>query len=155
VRTTASSVARGTCLRVAGAAAWLCITVASTPCHAAAPGLLAADFDALLAREHLTGVAWSTVDGELVTVGARGTADAARGTPLRADARLQVGSIAKTIVALAVLRRVSQGALAWRHRPGRHATPGTWLDLGAVALGFALVGLLLAFGLWPLMLWRL
>jgi hypothetical protein len=61
----------------------------------------------------------------------------------------------KTIVALAVLRRVSQGALAWRHRPGRHATPGTWVDLGAVALGLALVGLLFAFGLWPLMLRRL
>jgi CubicO group peptidase (beta-lactamase class C family) len=77
----------------------------------AAVAALQADLDTLLVEERLTGVVWSTVDADRVSTGARGTADALRSTPLGADARMNVGSIAKTIVALAVLRRVSQGRL--------------------------------------------
>jgi CubicO group peptidase (beta-lactamase class C family) len=79
--------------------------------EAGAEAALGADLDALLAQERMTGVVWSTVDGDRVHAGARGTADALRNTPLTADARMSVGSIAKTLVALAVLRRVTQGLL--------------------------------------------
>jgi hypothetical protein len=48
-----------------------------------------------------------------------------------------------------------QGALAWRRRPAGHATAAVRLDLVAVALGLTFVGMLAAFGLWPLALWRL
>jgi hypothetical protein len=50
---------------------------------------------------------------------------------------------------------VWQGTLAWRRRPAARATPAVWLDLVAVALGLAFVVMLAAFGLWPLLLWRL
>lgn len=88
-----------------------CVSVAVLACGPSSAAELAADFDTMLAREGLTGVVWSITDGDRVELGARGTADAARGAPLRADARVHVGSIAKTIVALAILRRVSQGLL--------------------------------------------
>jgi CubicO group peptidase (beta-lactamase class C family) len=90
------------CLVLAGLA-----PVAST----AAPPDLATDLEALLAEQRLTGLVWSLTDGDRVELGAAGTADAARGTPLGPDARVHVGSIAKPIVALAILRRVSLGAL--------------------------------------------
>jgi hypothetical protein len=48
-----------------------------------------------------------------------------------------------------------QAALAWRHRPAGRTTPAVWIDLVAVALGLTFVGVLAAFGLWPLVLWRL
>jgi CubicO group peptidase (beta-lactamase class C family) len=88
---------------------------------------LHADFDALLASEQLTGVVWSTVDPNRVATGANGTADALRNTPLSADARVNVGSIAKTLVALAVLRRVSQGLLDL-DAPVQDLLPGVPVD---------------------------
>lgn len=107
-----SSPARSTHGRpgLAACAGALLVTLAGSA-TAAAPSPLAAEFDGLLAQEELTGVVWAVMDGDRVDLGARGTADAARGLPLRPDARLHVGSIAKTVVALAILRRVSAHAL--------------------------------------------
>ena len=73
---------------------------------------LDAEFGALLEEHGLAGVVWATVDGERVVVGARGLADASTGAPLRPDSRVHVGSVAKTLLATAILRRVTQGALS-------------------------------------------
>lgn len=65
-----------------------------------------------LARDGMTGIVWSIVDGETITVGAEGFSDQPAGRSLRADDRVHVGSIAKTVVALGVLRLVSEGRIS-------------------------------------------
>ena len=62
---------------------------------------------ALLVEERLDGAVWATLDGE----GAVGVSHAGRRTPMRADSRVHVGSIAKTVLAAGVLRLISQGRL--------------------------------------------
>lgn len=65
-----------------------------------------------LEREGLVGAVWSTVapDGSIVT-GAAGSRDARSGTPMRASDKVQVGSIAKSLIATGILRLVSEGRL--------------------------------------------
>lgn len=71
------------------------------------------DMAALLARHGLTGVVWATVEPVSgVVAGAAGVADARSGRPLAPDARVQVGSVAKTVLAVGVLHLVSRGRLA-------------------------------------------
>ena len=65
----------------------------------------------LLAQQRLTGLVWSMVEGGHVRTGAAGFANAGTRAPMTADTRVQVGSVAKTLLALAVLKRVSDGAL--------------------------------------------
>lgn len=69
-----------------------------------------------LARDGMTGIAWSIVDGEQISVGAAGFADKRAGRALRPDDRVHVGSIAKTIVALGILRLVSEGRIVLDQR---------------------------------------
>jgi CubicO group peptidase (beta-lactamase class C family) len=94
------------CGLLLGQLAILGSTLAANPVHD--PG---DELEALLAQQRLSGVVWATVAGEQVSVGARGLANAAHGVALRADHRVHTGSLAKTVLALALLRRVSQGAL--------------------------------------------
>jgi len=72
----------------------------------AAPDLAEA-MSALLVEEKLDGAVWTTLDRE----GATGASDAGRRTPMRADSRVHVGSIAKAVLALGVLRLASEGRL--------------------------------------------
>ncbi|WP_368565978.1 serine hydrolase domain-containing protein [Pseudoxanthomonas sp. UTMC 1351] len=100
---------------------WLCSTVLVLcsmlpPALNAAPpsSSLARDMAALLAEEELTGAVWATVDtgvSPAITVGATGVKHAGTGQPLTADDRVQVGSVAKTVVATGILRLVSEGRL--------------------------------------------
>lgn len=70
------------------------------------------DLAALLVDEQLVGLVYATVDGAETRVGAVGQADAARREAMRPGHRVQVGSVAKVVTALGVLRLVSDGRIA-------------------------------------------
>lgn len=72
---------------------------------------LKSEFESLLAEESLAGVVWSVVDAAGTRTGAAGLAHSGSGTALAEDSRIEVGSVAKTLLALAVLRRVSSSTL--------------------------------------------
>ncbi|WP_177207672.1 serine hydrolase domain-containing protein [Massilia yuzhufengensis] len=63
---------------------------------------------ALLQQQGLDGAVWTTLDAQ----GAAGVSDARSGEPMRADARVQVGSVAKAVLATGVLRLVSERRLS-------------------------------------------
>lgn len=75
--------------------------------HANAAGL-ESRIASLLHAQRLEGAVWTTLD----THGAAGVSDARSGAPMRPDHRVQVGSIAKTLLAAGILRLVSEGRLA-------------------------------------------
>ena len=79
----------------------------------AAGGPLAGDIGTGLQEEGLAGAVWSEVraDGS-VKLGAAGLANAASQTPMQANTRVQVGSVAKIGVALGVMRLVTENRLA-------------------------------------------
>lgn len=79
------------------------------PLHAQAPDALTARMARALAEEGLIGVTWSLVTPDSITLGAAGIRDRGRNTPMRADNRVQVGSVAKTIIATGVLVLVTEG----------------------------------------------
>jgi len=81
----------------------LALGAAAAPVHAAAPPPLDADFARLLAEEQLAGLVYATIDGDATQVGAVGLADVARAEPMRAEHRVLLGSVAKTVTALGVL----------------------------------------------------
>jgi CubicO group peptidase (beta-lactamase class C family) len=62
----------------------------------------------MLAEEQLAGVVYSLIDADATRTGAVGLANAERGEALRADSKVHIGSIAKTLVALGVLRLATQ-----------------------------------------------
>jgi CubicO group peptidase (beta-lactamase class C family) len=62
-----------------------------------------------IAANGLVGATWSLVTPAGVTVGAAGLKDRARNIPMRPDDRVQVGSVAKTLIATGMLRLVTQG----------------------------------------------
>ncbi|WP_428630588.1 serine hydrolase domain-containing protein [Sphingopyxis sp.] len=105
----------------------LLIFVAMPGGSIAAVGDPADALDKALAREKMTGIAWSMVDGDRIVVGARGLGDGPAGRALRSDDRVHVGSIAKTIVALGVLRLVSEGRIAL-DQPVEQLLPGVIFD---------------------------
>ena len=65
-----------------------------------------------LHAQALQGAVWSTVSGEAITIDAAGVRDAHGRAPMRADDRVHVGSVAKTLLATGVLRLVTQGDLS-------------------------------------------
>jgi CubicO group peptidase (beta-lactamase class C family) len=73
----------------------------------------ACDLDCSLSRvlveEGIAGVVYGLVDGEADRSGAAGVSNHRDAAPLRADAKMHVGSIAKTFISLGVLRLVTQG----------------------------------------------
>lgn len=79
----------------------------------AAGGPLAGDIGTGLQEEGLAGAVWSEVraDGS-VKLGAAGLANAASQTPMQANTRVQVGSVAKIGLALGVMRLVTENRLA-------------------------------------------
>lgn len=78
----------------------------------AAPGALKAQVERTLQEEGVTGAVWATLgrDGAIHT-GAAGVKNAATREPLRADSRVHVGSIAKTVLATGLLHLASTGRL--------------------------------------------
>lgn len=81
----------------------LCITL---PLQAAQD--LTPQLASLLRQQGLEGAVWTTLGAE----GAAGVSDARSGAPMRVDHRVQVGSIAKTMLALGILKLVSEGRLS-------------------------------------------
>lgn len=67
---------------------------------------------AALREEALVGAVWATVTPGGVATGAAGLADADAQRPLSAESKVQTGSVAKTLIAIGVLRLVSEGRLA-------------------------------------------
>lgn len=101
--------ARGALRRMACLA--LAAATIATPAAASAPDALAADLARLLAEERLAGMVYATIDGADTQVGAAGLADVARGEPMRAGHRVELGSVAKTVTALGVLRLATLGRI--------------------------------------------
>ncbi len=65
-----------------------------------------------LETQGLQGAVWSLVDPAGEVTGATGVRDARSGSPMHAVDKVQVGSIAKTVLAVGVLRLATEGRLA-------------------------------------------
>lgn len=79
----------------------------------AAPSALHTGIADVLDQEGLSGAVWATVDADgTIAVDAAGIKDARSKEALAVDDRVQVGSIAKTLLATGILRLVTQGRLA-------------------------------------------
>jgi CubicO group peptidase (beta-lactamase class C family) len=71
--------------------------------------VLTVSIETALVEEGLGGATWVLVTPEGTTIGAAGLRDASRQRPMSPDDRVQVGSVAKTLVATGVLALVTQG----------------------------------------------
>jgi CubicO group peptidase (beta-lactamase class C family) len=71
--------------------------------------VLVASIETALVEEGLVGATWALVTPEGTMTGAAGLSDASRQRPMAPDDRVQVGSVAKTLVATGVLVLVTQG----------------------------------------------
>ena len=85
----------------------LSLLIVAIPLQAAVQDV-GAQVATLLRKQGLQGAVWTTLDKE----GAAGVSNARMGTPMQVSQRVQVGSIAKTVLALGVLRLVSEGRLS-------------------------------------------
>jgi len=82
------------------------------PAQAMSAPALQAEMQKTLEQQQLTGVIWSTVSPAGTSVGAAGIANGDQRTILQVDHQLQVGSVAKTLLATGVLRLISQHKLS-------------------------------------------
>lgn len=92
----------------------LCTSTLASPVAVAGDGAqLQADMQRILDEEGLQGVVWTTVtaDGRAAN-GAAGVRDAATRSPMQTSTRVHVGSVTKAVIAIGVLRLVSQGRLS-------------------------------------------
>ncbi len=87
------------------------IAAGALPAQSPSPDTLTAHVARALTEEGLVGVTWSLVTPAQVTLGAAGLRDLGTGAPLSPDDRMQVGSVAKTIVAAGVLVLVTDGRI--------------------------------------------
>ncbi len=86
------------------------------------------DIAAELQRQGLQGAVWSTVlSNGTVALGAAGIKDASVGQPIGIEDRVQVGSVAKTLVATGILRLVTEGRLSL-DAPVADLVPGVAFD---------------------------
>ncbi|MFT3694883.1 MAG: serine hydrolase domain-containing protein [Kofleriaceae bacterium] len=89
---------------------------------------LRSQIQAIADREHIAGVAFALVDREGPTyVGGIGERDRDSHAPMTGDTAFRVGSLSKSIVALAVMRLVDQGKLDV-DRPLRELVPDLEID---------------------------
>ena len=89
------------------------LIVLATPMSGFCAPSLATEIQRTLQQEQLTGAVWAAVtpEGGAVT-GAAGLADADSGSAMRADHRVQVGSVAKVALAAGVLHLITEGKLS-------------------------------------------
>ncbi len=85
------------------------LAAGTLPAQAPTTDTLTAKVARALVEEGLVGVTWSLVTPAQVTLGAAGVRDLETGAPLSPYDRVQVGSVAKTIVAAGVLVLVTAG----------------------------------------------
>ncbi|MCU0635587.1 MAG: beta-lactamase family protein, partial [Gemmatimonadaceae bacterium] len=83
----------------------------SAPIIGAQPDAVRAAMAAALASHGLPGASWALVHPDRVDSGAAGVRDRRTGAPMGAGDRVQVGSVTKTITAVAVLRLVTLGRI--------------------------------------------
>lgn len=83
------------------------LAVAPLRAHAAEP--LAETIAQALSEEGLVGATWALVMPGETVIGAAGTSDMSTGRPMSPQDRMQVGSVAKTFIAVGVLRLVTEG----------------------------------------------
>jgi CubicO group peptidase (beta-lactamase class C family) len=96
----------------AARSALLAATLVACPAGAQGPrGLLEASIETILLEEDLVGATWALVTPEGTTIGAAGLNDASLRRPMSPDDRVQVGSVAKALVATGVLRLVTLGRI--------------------------------------------
>jgi CubicO group peptidase (beta-lactamase class C family) len=88
------------------------MAAAAGPTSASAASDLPAEMTAVLEGQGLQGAVWSLVRPEGVEIGAAGRRDAATGAAIRADDRVNVGSVTKTLVATGILILVTEGRLS-------------------------------------------
>jgi len=81
------------------------------PTHAFDEAALGPELTQLLADEHVAGATYALVAGDEVLVGAVGLAHVPTGTALTPAAKVHVGSLAKTVLALGALRLVTERRL--------------------------------------------
>lgn len=92
----------------------LCASLLATPFAASNDrSQLYADMQQILDEEGLQGAVWATVAADGSTVSdAAGVRDAASRMPMQDSTRVHVGSVAKAVLAIGVLRLVTQGRLS-------------------------------------------
>jgi len=91
---------------------FLAFSLVACSAHAqGARGLLEASFEAALVEEDLVGATWALVTPAGTTIGAAGLNDTSRQRPMSPDDRVQVGSVAKAVLATGVLRLVTLGRI--------------------------------------------
>jgi CubicO group peptidase (beta-lactamase class C family) len=91
-------------------AGWLLLAV--SPVANATPGNLPAQMERSLREEGLSGAVWVVVRPDGDVVGASGHSNAGTQAPMTIDNRVQVGSVGKVVLAIGVLRLVTEGRLS-------------------------------------------
>ena len=106
---------------------WFVLCASALPLHAQPVSSPTTAMATAVAAEGLVGATWALVTPAGVTTGAAGFKHLANRTPMRADNRVQVGSITKTFIAVGVLRLVTEGRVAL-DTPVRHYLPDLPID---------------------------
>lgn len=90
----------------------VCLLLAPASDVHSTPDPLSVQMERALQEEGLAGAVWATVrpDGDLV--GAGGRSNVATGAPMAAGHRVQVGSVAKVVLATGILRLITEGRLS-------------------------------------------
>ncbi|MCE3285043.1 MAG: hypothetical protein K0R70_1299, partial [Steroidobacteraceae bacterium] len=86
--------------------------LAPSPTIGATPNSLEAQVAQVLHEEGLSGAVWALVQPGRTDVGAAGYSDAPPAAPMRPDHRVQVGSVGKVVLAVGILRLVTEGRLS-------------------------------------------
>jgi CubicO group peptidase (beta-lactamase class C family) len=90
----------------------LAVTIGVSSAGAQSPrDLLTTSIETVLSEERLVGATWALVTPEGTTIGAAGLNDASRQRTMSPDDRVQVGSVAKSLLATGVLRLVTLGRI--------------------------------------------
>jgi CubicO group peptidase (beta-lactamase class C family) len=90
----------------------IAVTLAACPASAQDPhDPLTRSIETALVEEDLVGATWALVTPDGTTIGAAGLNDASRQRPMSPDDRVQVGSVAKTLLATGVLQLVTLGRI--------------------------------------------
>lgn len=74
-------------------------------------GSLQAQFANLLEKEGLAGVSWFVIRGDEVSIDGRGFADLETKAPMKAETPVHIGSVAKVVLAIGVLRLIETSEL--------------------------------------------
>jgi predicted unusual protein kinase regulating ubiquinone biosynthesis (AarF/ABC1/UbiB family) len=90
----------------------MALPMASVTAQSSAADSLHQAIAAALVEEQLVGATWAVVTPSGTTLGAAGLFDATTTRALRPEDRVQVGSVTKAVLALGVLRLVSEGQLS-------------------------------------------